>query len=76
MDSDHEKEDCDLSEALLEILRPRLTGDKAANHRTLDTLLDLWADLATEQCEDHGGSVRHFADISFDRVREFMSVDQ
>jgi len=74
MDTDHETEDYDLSEALLEILRPRLTGDEAANHRMLDTLLDLWADLATEQCEDHGGSVRHFAGISFDRVRKFMPV--
>jgi len=74
MDTNHEKEDYDLSEALLKILRPLLTGDKAANHRTLDTLLDLWADLATEQCEDHGGSVRDFAGTSFDRVVKFMPV--
>ena len=74
MHTDHEKEDYDLTQALLKILRPRLRGDEADNHRTLDTLLDLWADLATEQCEDHGGSVRHFAGISFDRVREFMPV--
>jgi hypothetical protein len=74
MDNDHEKEDYELSRTLLEIVRPRLKGDKAANHRTLDTLLDLWADLATEQCEDHGGSVRDFAGTSFDRVRKFMPV--
>ena len=74
MDTDHEREDYHLTEALLEILRPRLKGGQVANRRTLDTLLDLWADLATEQCEDHGGSVRHFAGISFERVQKFMPV--